>query len=102
MAEFESLVIDETLYTTRLTAKFNNRKAWVPPDNRKVLAFLPGTVVNVLVEKGQPVKTGQVLIKFEAMKMINTVQSFTNGRVKDVNVKVGDKFPKGFLLVEFE
>ena len=95
-------MIDETLYTTRLTAKFNNRKTWTPPDSRKILAFLPGTVVEILVEKGAEVKKGQTLIKFEAMKMINTVQSHTAGTVKDVCVRLGDKFPKGFLLVEFE
>ena len=95
-------MVDETLYTTKLTAKYNNRKAWQPTDSRKVLAFLPGTVTEVLVAKGDKVKEGQVVIKFEAMKMINTVQSLIEGTVKDVNVSVGDKFPKGFELVEFE
>jgi len=102
MTALESLVIDETQYTTYLTAKYKNRKTWLQPDDKKLLAFLPGTVVEVLIQKGEQVKKGQAVIKFEAMKMINTVQSTCCGKIKDVHVKIGDKFPKGFLLLEFE
>ena len=102
MAEFETLLVDETLYTTGLTVKYKNRKPWSPPDMRKVTAFLPGTVTHVLVQKGDQVKTGQTVVKFEAMKMVNNVQASVDGTVKDVYVKVGDKFPKGFVLAEIE
>ena len=101
-AQFESLLVDETIYTTKLTAKYKNRKPWSPPDNRKVTAFLPGTVMQILVEKGDCVKEGQTVVKFEAMKMVNNVQTMVAGKVKDVYVKAGDKFPKGFVLVELE
>ena len=100
MSEFESFLVDETVYTTVLTSKYKNRKAWLPCDNRKVTAFLPGTVTHILVEKGEEVEAGQTVVKFEAMKIVNNVQTLVAGRVKDVNVKVGDKFPKGFVLVE--
>ena len=102
MTDLESILVDETLYTTRLTVKYKNRKQWMPPDMRKVTAFLPGTVTDVLVEKGEQVKEGQIVLKFEAMKMVNNVQALVAGTVKDVCVKVGDKFPKGFVLLEFE
>ena len=100
--QFENIMVDETPYTTRLTTKYKNRKIWSAPDNRKVISFLPGTVVSVLVQKGDEVKEGQTVLKFEAMKMINNVQATTSGKVKDVHVKVGDIFPKGVLLLEFE
>ena len=100
--QFESLLVDETLYTTGLTTKYKNRKTWSPPDNRKVTAFLPGTITHVMVQNGDLVKTGQTVVKFEAMKMINNVQASTDGKVKDVYVKEGDKFPKGFVLMELE
>jgi biotin carboxyl carrier protein len=100
--QFESLLVDETPYTTQLTVKYKNRKPWSLPDNRKVTAFLPGTITHVLVEKGDQVKEGQTVVKFEAMKMVNNVQALISGKVKEVFVKVGDKFPKGFVLVEFE
>ena len=102
MTEYESMLVDETVYTTTLTAKYKRRKPWLPHDNRKVTAFLPGTVTQVLVEKGEYVKEGQTVVKFEAMKMVNNVQSLVAGKVKDVYIKAGDKFPKGFVLVEFE
>ena len=102
MTDFESILVDETVYKTTLTAKYKNRKQWLFPDNRRVTAFLPGTVTHVLVEKGEQVKEGQTIVKFEAMKMVNNVQSLVAGKVKDVYVKAGDKFPKGFVLVEFE
>ena len=98
----ETLLVDETLYTTGLTTKYKNRKPWTPPDNRKVIAFLPGTVTHVLAQKGDHVNAGQTVVKFEAMKMVNNVQASVSGTVKDVYVKAGDKFPKGFVLVELE
>ena len=97
---FETLLVDETLYTTELTVKYKNRKPWSPPDNRKVTAFLPGTITHVLVQKGEQVKEGQIVVKFEAMKMVNNVQALISGKVKDIYVKAGDKFSKGFVLME--
>jgi len=99
---FETLLVDETPYSTELTEKFKNRKPWSPLDNRKVFAFLPGTVTHLLVQKGEQVNEGQTVVRFEAMKMINNVQAMVSGKVKDVYVKVGDKFSKGTVLVEFE
>ena len=101
-AQLETFVVDETAYKTELTAKYKNRKAWLPSDNRKVTAFLPGTITHVLVKKGEQVKEGQTVVKFEAMKMVNNVQSLVAGKVKDIYVNPGDRFPKGFVLVELE
>ena len=101
-AQLETFVVDETAYITELTAKYKNQKSWSPVDNRKVTAFLPGTITHVLVEKGEQVKEGQTVIKFEAMKMVNNVQSLVAGKVKEIYVKMGDRFPKGFVLVELE
>ena len=37
---------------------------------------------------------------FEAMKMINTVKASCASVNKNINVKVGDKVPKGFLIFQ--
>jgi len=100
--QLETFWVDETPYQTELTAKFKNRKSWTEPDNRKISAFLPGTVTQTLVKKGDQVNAGQTVVKFEAMKMVNNVQTPGDGKVKEVYVKTGDKFPKGFVLVELE
>ena len=101
-SQLKTVWVDETPYTTGLTVKYKTRKPWSPPDKRKVVAFLPGTVTHVLVQKGEQVKEGQTVVKYEAMKMVNSVQSLVSGKVKDVHVKTGDKFSKGFVLVELE
>ncbi len=98
----ETILIDETAYKTELTNKYKSRKPWSPIDNRKITAFLPGTVTHILVKKGEQVKEGQTVAKFEAMKMVNNVQASVAGKVKEVYAKVGDRFPKGFILVELE
>ena len=100
--ESDIISVDEISYKTELTEKYKNRKPWAPSDNRKITAFLPGTVTHVLINKGDTVTEGQTVIRFEAMKMINNVQTPVAGKVKDVYVRVGDKFPKGFVLVELE
>ncbi|MDR2038321.1 MAG: acetyl-CoA carboxylase biotin carboxyl carrier protein subunit [Bacteroidales bacterium] len=97
-----SIIVDDSIYNTELTEKYKNRKKWVAPDNRKITGFLPGTIKEVMVKKGDYVKAEQTVVKFEAMKMINNVQSSVDGTVKKVYVSPGDKFPKGFVLVELE
>jgi len=100
--QFETFWVNETPYKTELTTKYKKRKRWSQHDNRKVTAFLPGTVTQVLVKKGDQIKGGQTVVKFEAMKMVNNVQTLADGKVKEVYVKTGDKFPKGFVLMELE
>jgi biotin carboxyl carrier protein len=100
--QLETLLVDETPYRTVLTTKYKKRKPWTALDNRQITAFLPGTVTHVLVNRGDTVKENQTVVKFEAMKMVNNVQALVGGKVKDVYVKAGDKFPKGFVLLELE
>ena len=102
MTDKSILLVDETPYTTELTNKYKNRKPWSPPDKRQITAFLPGTITQILVKKGEQVEEGQTVIQFEAMKMVNNVQTLISGKVKDIYVKAGDKFSKGFVLMELD
>lgn len=95
-----SLVVDNTKYRTFLTKKFENRKKWEKFNPKKILAFIPGTIVKVNVKKGQKVKKGEQLLILDAMKMKNIILSSLNGTVKSIEVKEGQKVPKGFLMVE--
>jgi biotin carboxyl carrier protein len=99
--EFKSFIFEETKYKTLLTKKFEKRTPWLKPDEKKVFSFLPGTVKST-VKKGDKIEKGQVILVFEAMKMMNSVKSNISGKVKNVLVKPGDKFPKNQLLLEFE
>ncbi len=99
---YKTLEIGETLYKTILTSKFENRKIWIKPNDKNIYSLIPGTIVKIEVKKGDKIKIGQKLLVMEAMKMLNAIRSDQNGIIKELNVKVGDKVPKGFLMLEFE
>ena len=60
---------------------------------------LPGLVVGVAVQAGDPVKKGQKLLSLEAMKMETTLYAERPGRVVEVLVAVGRQVQTGDLLV---
>jgi pyruvate carboxylase len=61
---------------------------------------MPGTVIKVLVEKGEKVEKGDHLMITEAMKMETTVQAPFSGTVKDIHVSNGEAIQSGDLLIE--
>ena len=96
----EKLIIDQTAYTTRLSSRFALRKPYAPPVAGRIQSFIPGTVVEVLVQTGDTVKEGEDIIILDAMKMKNRLKSHLDGKVVAVNVKPGDRVTKGAVLVE--
>jgi len=69
---------------------------------KKIKAPMPGLVVRLLVQAGDLVEKGQVLLNFEAMKMENQLKSPGAGTVKLISVQPGDKIEKGQILIEME
>ena len=67
-----------------------------------LVAPMPGLIVRVLVEAGQPVQAGQGLVVMEAMKMENELRASAAGTVKRVAAQPGSAVEKGALLVELE
>jgi pyruvate carboxylase subunit B len=65
-------------------------------------APMPGLVVRVQVEAGQPVAAGAGIVVLEAMKMENELRAATAGTVRVVRVRPGEAVEKGQVLVEFE
>lgn len=53
-------------------------------------APMPGLVVAIPVEEGQPVQKGQVLLILESMKMQNELKSPRDGTVGRLRVKAGE------------
>lgn len=68
----------------------------------KILAPMPGLVLNILVHPGQEVKKGDSLIILEAMKMENVIKSAGTGIVKNIVVQQKDAVEKNQLLIEME
>jgi pyruvate carboxylase len=100
--EFARLVVDDAVYETQLNRMHINRKPYSPIDPKMVRSFMPGNIQEVFVKEGDAVEEGSRLCILEAMKMKNVIVAPFDGRVKKINVKVGDKVPKNFALVEME
>jgi methylmalonyl-CoA carboxyltransferase small subunit len=65
-------------------------------------APMAGTVVTVLIEAGADVKSGDTLLVLEAMKMETEVTAPKDGKVKSVDVAVGDAVQGGQVLIEWD
>jgi len=99
-ASMVELEIGSAVYLTRLTTKFKNRESWQRPDERKVLALIPGTILEILVKEGVQVVPGAPLLILEAMKMRNEVLSPVQGVISKIHVEEGEMVRKEKLLLE--
>lgn len=99
---YEKLVVDDTVYETKLTSKYKNRKAYIPNDPKKLNASIPGVVQDVFIKKGDVIEKGEKLFMLEAMKMKNTITAPLSGRVKVIYVSKGKLVAKGEPLIELE
>jgi glutaconyl-CoA/methylmalonyl-CoA decarboxylase subunit gamma len=69
-------------------------------DEENVKAPLPGLILEVKVNVGDKVKSGQNLLVMEAMKMENLVQAPHDGRIDKIFVNKGDSVAEGDLLTQ--
>jgi len=99
---FQSIVIEDVKYKTRLNKKFLTRKPYEPVDPKKIQSFIPGTIGLVFVKKGKKVKAGQKLLELEAMKMINTIFAESDSVILDILVKPGDLVSKNQVLIHLK
>jgi pyruvate carboxylase subunit B len=63
---------------------------------------MPGRVVELLVEVGQEVASGQGLVVLEAMKMENEILAESAGVVRQILVEPGQAVEAGDPLLEME
>lgn len=71
-----------------------------PAGAKVVEAPLPGTITKILVTPGQTIKSGEVVIKMEAMKMENDITSEFAGTVKAILVEQGGQVQSGQAMIE--
>lgn len=64
-----------------------------------VTSPMPGTIINVPVKVGQAVKTGDVLVVLEAMKMENEIKAAKDATVASIAVSKGEAVNTGTVLV---
>ncbi|MEG2380746.1 MAG: biotin/lipoyl-containing protein, partial [Oscillospiraceae bacterium] len=71
----------------------------VPANATKVVAPMPGKIVDVKVKVGQTIKEGDLLAVLEAMKMENEIMAPAAGKVVSVSVSGGTSVNTGDILV---
>ncbi|WP_409305294.1 pyruvate carboxylase [Peribacillus sp. SCS-155] len=71
-----------------------------PKNEQHIGATMPGTVINVVVTKGEKVNKGDHLIITEAMKMETTVQAPFSGTIEEIYVSNGEAINTGDLLIK--
>jgi acetyl-CoA/propionyl-CoA carboxylase biotin carboxyl carrier protein len=64
----------------------------------EVRAEMQGTIVKVLVEKGQDIRAGEVICILEAMKMENHIAATRDGEVTDLPIRAGQVVQTGQVL----
>lgn len=81
---------------------FNLASAYSKEDHSEgqLTAPMPGTVIALLTEPGQQVKSGEGLLIIEAMKMEHTIFAPVDGTITGIHYEVGDQVSEGDELVE--
>ena len=64
----------------------------------EVRAEMQGTIVKVLVEKGQDIRAGEVICILEAMKMENHIAASRDGEVTELPIRAGQVVETGQVL----
>ena len=73
-----------------------------PAAGEKIVSPMPGNILDVRVSQGDAVKSGQVLMILEAMKMENEIMAPRDGKIASVCVKKGDVVEPDTLLCVIE
>lgn len=68
----------------------------------KIMAPMPGLILEISIKVGDEVKENDPLLILEAMKMENLISSPRAGIIKSIVAKKGDAVDKNQLLIEFE
>ncbi len=68
-------------------------------DEKPLKSPLPGVILEINVNVGDTIKSGQKVLMLEAMKMENTIEAERDGVVKAIKVSKGDSVQEGDVLI---
>jgi pyruvate carboxylase subunit B len=71
-------------------------------NTEEVKAPMPGSIFKLMVNVGDSVKDGDVILIMEAMKMETEITAHTDGKVSAIHVSVGQNVQNGQLLMSIE
>jgi biotin carboxyl carrier protein len=95
-------IVDDTVYETTTTKKFQRRKRYTPVNPNELLCIIPGIIRKIFIRKGQKVHEGEKLFVLEAMKMENEILSPHAGTIRAIHIIESQLVTKGQLIIEFE
>ena len=90
-------IFDKNVKTEKVTRKKADKS-----NPGEVGATLSGSVVKLLVEKGQSVTKGTPLLVTEAMKMETTIAAPISGIIGQIHVQAGSRIESGDCLLEID
>nr|WP_169933588.1 acetyl-CoA carboxylase biotin carboxyl carrier protein subunit [Nonlabens sp. Ci31] len=70
--------------------------------SNNIMAPMPGYIIDIMVNAGDPIEKGTPLFVLSAMKMENVILSDGKGIVKSIEAKIDDSVDKGQLIIEME
>jgi|LGOV01.1.fsa_nt_gb acetyl/propionyl-CoA carboxylase alpha subunit len=86
---------DKLISSLGLGKKNNNNE-------KNIKAPMPGLVIKLLVKQNEEIIEGQHLLVLEAMKMENIIKANSSGKLKSININIGDAVEKNEVLLEVE
>lgn len=89
---------ESSVHATRLTQRRKRRTQTTGAGS--LAATMPGQITQVLVQAGDAVEAGQLMLVMEAMKMELRVVAPADGTVGKVLVAAGDQVERGQVLAE--
>ncbi len=92
--------VDGEIYDLTVGAEAAGRRRAARAGTDHLEAPMPAKVTAVLVEAGQHVRKGDVLLKLEAMKMEMAVRAPRDGTVTSIACRVGELVQPGVGLLE--
>jgi len=84
------------------TASATHAPSSGPDREKKILAPMPGVILEIKVSIGSKVKPGDVVARMEAMKMENDIKSDFEGTVKEIPVQKGDGVQERDVILVLE
>jgi len=91
-------------FTVETPISYKRRKYLDKQKSKKKVEVLqapmPGKIIDVMVEAGAEVKSGESVIILEAMKMQNEIVAPIDGKINKVHIKPNDIVNKDDILIE--
>ncbi len=110
-SQVHSAVLFETKWTITVFYQgsqwfFSLQKPWqdtnLNSSRHNIHAPMPGTLIEIHVQEGQSVKTGEHLLILEAMKMEHVLKATQAGSIKKIFYKKGDQVQEGAQLISMD